>query len=184
MELYIVLFVFVVVAGIFLETSRAPCCVPDACVTSSQECRWGAAEKQQSWGPPTDTAKLSDTCTGCGDLIPWYFSMTLRVKEVWKTVSDCHDLILPLWFAVLLGIELVKKLLRTKPMLELGARLNDIPLPGCSSFPFDSKRYWECYIRHLTLTSYHPVGTCKMGPKSDTATVVNSNLMWVCNINF
>jgi len=76
-----------------------------------------------------------------------------------------------------LGIELVKKLLRTKPMLELGARLNDIPLPGCRSFPFDSKRYWECYIRHLTLTSYHPVGTCKMGPKSDTATVVNSDLM-------
>jgi len=62
-------------------------------------------------------------------------------------------------------------------MLELGARLNDIPLPGCGSFPFDSKRYWECYIRHLTLTSYHPVGTCKMGPKSDTATVVNSDLM-------
>jgi len=75
------------------------------------------------------------------------------------------------------GIELVKKLLRTKPMLELGARLNEIPLPGCSSFPFDSKRYWECYIRHLTLTTYHPVGTCKMGPKSDTAAVVNPNLM-------
>jgi choline dehydrogenase len=78
---------------------------------------------------------------------------------------------------VLSGIEVVKKLLKTKPMLELGARLNDMPLPGCESFPFDSKIYWECYIRHLTLTSYHPVGTCKMGPKSDTGAVVNSYLM-------
>ncbi|GFG36677.1 hypothetical protein Cfor_09408 [Coptotermes formosanus] len=75
------------------------------------------------------------------------------------------------------GIEVVKKLLKTKPMLELGARLNDMPLPGCESFPFDSKRYWDCYIRHLTLTSYHPAGTCKMGPKSDTGAVVNPNLM-------
>ncbi|XP_021933322.1 glucose dehydrogenase [FAD, quinone]-like isoform X2 [Zootermopsis nevadensis] len=75
------------------------------------------------------------------------------------------------------GIELVKKLLRTKPMQEFGARLNDKPLPGCESFPFDSKKYWECYIRHLTLTSYHPAGTCKMGPKSDFGAVVNSNLM-------
>ncbi|XP_023702407.1 glucose dehydrogenase [FAD, quinone] isoform X2 [Cryptotermes secundus] len=75
------------------------------------------------------------------------------------------------------GIELVKKLLRTKPMLELGARLNDKPLPGCESFPFDSKGYWECYIRHLTLTSYHPAGTCRMGPTCDLEAVVNPNLM-------
>jgi choline dehydrogenase len=71
----------------------------------------------------------------------------------------------------------VKKLLRTEPMQKLGARLNDKPLPGCESFPFDTKIYWECYIRHLTLTSYHPAGTCKMGPRSDAGAVVNSNLM-------
>jgi choline dehydrogenase len=62
-------------------------------------------------------------------------------------------------------------------MLELGARLNTKPLPGCESFPFDSKEYWECYIRHLTLTSYHPAGTCRMGPTSDLEAVVNPNLM-------
>lgn len=126
---------------------------------------------------------------------PYTMVLLYDFRESWKCEKQfqientssplpCHDLILSLWFAVLLGIELVKKLLRTKPMLELGARLNDIPLPGCRSFPFDSKSYWECYIRHLTLTSSHQAGTCKMGPKSDTATVVNSNLMWVCNINF
>jgi len=75
MELYIVLFVFVVVEGVLFETSWTARRVPDASIASSQECRWGVVEKQQSWGPPTDTTKLSDTCTGCGDLIPWYFYM-------------------------------------------------------------------------------------------------------------
>jgi choline dehydrogenase len=92
----------------------------------------------------------------------------------WEIVVDTFpDLI----GTTLSGIELVKKLLKTRPMLELGARLNDKPLPGCEPFPFDSKGYWECYIRHLTLTSYHPAGTCRMGPASDLEAVVNPNLM-------
>ncbi|ERL92202.1 hypothetical protein D910_09522 [Dendroctonus ponderosae] len=44
---------------------------------------------------------------------------------------------------------------------------------GCEEFPFDSEKYWECYIRQLTITSYHPVGTCKMGRKEDASTVVD-----------
>ena len=40
---------------------------------------------------------------------------------------------------------------------------------------FASDKYWECYIRHLTLTMYHPVGTCKMGVHEDDS-VVDSKL--------
>lgn len=73
------------------------------------------------------------------------------------------------------GIELIKKLLQTKAMQKLGATLNPDIFPGCEGHRFDTKEYWECYIRHLTLTSYHPVGTCKMGPASDHDRVVETN---------
>lgn len=43
-------------------------------------------------------------------------------------------------------------------------------------FPFDSDNFWWCHIRHMTLTIYHPVGTCKMGRSDDPTTVVNSRL--------
>lgn len=41
--------------------------------------------------------------------------------------------------------------------------------------PF-SDGYIECVIRHWATTVYHPVGTCKMGPGSDPAAVVDARL--------
>ncbi|XP_060521919.1 glucose dehydrogenase [FAD, quinone]-like [Cylas formicarius] len=73
---------------------------------------------------------------------------------------------------LVLGIEKIKQLTRTKEMAELGAKLNSIPFPGCESYEFDSAPYWECYIRRLTVTAYHPVGTCKMGALEDPTSVV------------
>ena len=40
---------------------------------------------------------------------------------------------------------------------------------------FKSDKYWECYVRQLTLTMYHPVGTCKMG-RDPNDSVVDSKL--------
>ncbi|CAG2057554.1 unnamed protein product, partial [Timema podura] len=74
------------------------------------------------------------------------------------------------------GILLIKKLINTPAMQSLGASLNPNIMPGCEQFLFDSEDYWKCYIRHLTLTAYHPVGTCKMGPKSDPSSVVDFDL--------
>ncbi|XP_071444414.1 glucose dehydrogenase [FAD, quinone]-like isoform X2 [Hetaerina americana] len=74
------------------------------------------------------------------------------------------------------GIKIVKNILKTKAMTEFGARLNEMSLTGCDSFEFDSDEYWECYSKHLTLTSYHPVGTCKMGHRSDKTAVVDYQL--------
>lgn len=71
------------------------------------------------------------------------------------------------------GIKLVKKIIATKPMQKLGAKLNARKMPGCEIYRFDSNDYWECYVRHLTLTSYHPCCTCKMGDKFDKRAVVD-----------
>ncbi|CAH0563705.1 unnamed protein product [Brassicogethes aeneus] len=68
------------------------------------------------------------------------------------------------------GIQIVKKFVDAEPMRNLGAELNALPLPGCEHLTFDSEPYWFCYLRHMTYTAYHPVGTCKMG--ADDASVV------------
>lgn len=71
------------------------------------------------------------------------------------------------------GIKIIKEFVKTEPMQELGAKFNTMPFPGCTHHRFDTKLYWDCYIRHLTITSYHPVGTCKMGDDEDS--VINYN---------
>ncbi|GLH04242.1 Glucose dehydrogenase [acceptor] [Gryllus bimaculatus] len=74
------------------------------------------------------------------------------------------------------GIKIVKNLIKTEALQKLGAHLYEKKIPGCEDEKFDSPNYWLCYIKHLTLTSYHPVGTCKMGPQTDRTSVVDSNL--------
>lgn len=73
------------------------------------------------------------------------------------------------------GIKLIQKLIETPPMQKFGAKLNRHKFPGCEHFMFDTDSYWECYVRHLTLTAYHPVGTCKMGHSKDKTSVVDYN---------
>ena len=68
-------------------------------------------------------------------------------------------------------------MLKTETFEEAKLRVSDRLHPICGrDHDSSSDAYWECLIRHLTCTSYHPVGTCKMGPKSDQTAVVDSNL--------
>ncbi|XP_011299806.1 glucose dehydrogenase [FAD, quinone] [Fopius arisanus] len=65
------------------------------------------------------------------------------------------------------GLKFVEELVNTRSMKTLGAEMNRQPFPGCEIYRFGSHKYWECYIRHLTLTSYHPAGTCSIGKVVD-----------------
>ncbi|XP_062715587.1 glucose dehydrogenase [FAD, quinone]-like [Aedes albopictus] len=72
------------------------------------------------------------------------------------------------------GLKILQQMTNQPSMRALGAELNPKPFPGCEQHPFGSDSYWECYIRALTLTIYHPVGTCRMGPEDDPDAVVSN----------
>lgn len=52
--------------------------------------------------------------------------------------------------------------MKTKVLRAYDASVNRKPFPGCENHTFDTKEYWKCYVQHLTLTSYHPIGTCRI----------------------
>lgn len=72
------------------------------------------------------------------------------------------------------GIKIIRRLVKTKAMQNLGARINQRKFPGCDLLEFDSDDYWRCYVKHLTLTGYHPVGTCKMASLEEGGVVDHS----------
>lgn len=71
------------------------------------------------------------------------------------------------------GVKFVVAMSQTTPFHEYDSRLHDIPFPGCASVPRYMDAYWECMIRHYTVTIYHPVGTAKMGSNWDKTAVVD-----------
>ncbi|XP_047529471.1 glucose dehydrogenase [FAD, quinone]-like [Vanessa atalanta] len=72
------------------------------------------------------------------------------------------------------GVHMIRKLIETESLKNIGAHLNNIPFPGCENFEMFSNLYLECYVKHLTLTSYHPVGTCAMGLPETKNSVVDT----------
>lgn len=59
----------------------------------------------------------------------------------------------------------------------IDAKLSTTPFPSCKSYEFRSDEYWECYLRHYTLSTYHQCGTCRMGKFDDEEAVVDSSLL-------
>lgn len=73
------------------------------------------------------------------------------------------------------GLQLVVKFVGTQAMKDIGAYINSTPFPRCENHKLFSYEYWECYIKELTLSTYHPVGTCSMGlPRSKNSVVDHS----------
>ncbi|KZC09316.1 Glucose dehydrogenase [acceptor] [Dufourea novaeangliae] len=87
----------------------------------------------------------------------------LRSKDVHE-----HPIIVPNYFQDPHDLDvLVKKLYRLS---------SSVYIPQCSSLPFPSDDYWRCHVRFFSMTTYHPCGTCKMGPANDSMAVVDSRL--------
>ncbi|XP_008185220.1 glucose dehydrogenase [FAD, quinone]-like [Acyrthosiphon pisum] len=74
------------------------------------------------------------------------------------------------------GIKFVLDLAETDPLHEFDSRLHDVPFPVCSAVPRHSDDFWECMVRHYTVSLNNQAGTAKMGPKWDKTAVVNSQL--------
>ncbi|XP_064468424.1 choline dehydrogenase, mitochondrial-like [Ornithodoros turicata] len=57
---------------------------------------------------------------------------------------------------------------------EYEVELWNISMPGCEGHELYSDEYLKCFVKQLTLSGYHFVGTCKMGNGTDA--VVNHKL--------
>lgn len=73
------------------------------------------------------------------------------------------------------AIKFIHKLENTDIFKSLGIEIKDVNIKGCSNHVYDTDSYWDCYIRHMGMTIYHPVGTVKMG--DDENSVVDFNLL-------
>ncbi|XP_063219270.1 glucose dehydrogenase [FAD, quinone] [Bacillus rossius redtenbacheri] len=74
------------------------------------------------------------------------------------------------------GVKAALAMSRTKAFQRFGSRMHEIPYPGCTHIQMYTDEFWECLIRHYSVTIYHPVGTCKMGPSWDPSAVVDPDL--------
>lgn len=74
------------------------------------------------------------------------------------------------------GAKLAVRTATAKVFRQFNSRLHRISLPNCRDKVFASDEYWECHVRTISMTIYHPVGTCKMGPSWDKDAVVDPRL--------
>ena len=76
--------------------------------------------------------------------------------------------------ALLQGIRTIQKVVSSTVYSNLS--LECPALEARSTYPKDSNEYWRWYIRQVTSTSYHPVGTARMGSTDDDKAVVDERL--------
>eukprot|EP00096_Caligus_rogercresseyi_P014940 TRINITY_DN7397_c0_g1_i1.p1 TRINITY_DN7397_c0_g1~~TRINITY_DN7397_c0_g1_i1.p1 ORF type:complete len:653 (-),score=111.34 TRINITY_DN7397_c0_g1_i1:380-2338(-) len=75
------------------------------------------------------------------------------------------------------GVKFGLAIAQTRGFQKFGSRFWDrIPMPGCEGIPLWTDSYWACLSRQYTTTIYHYSGTAKMGPPSDSGSVVNHEL--------
>ncbi len=74
------------------------------------------------------------------------------------------------------AIRIAQRLGNSSAFRDLGVKMLSISHPDCEEQVYDSDPYWECFVRHMASTVYHPAGTCKMGAADDQSAVVDPEL--------
>jgi choline dehydrogenase-like flavoprotein len=87
-----------------------------------------------------------------------------------KYFSDPEDM-----KTIVEALKITQRMIETEPFRALNAKLFKKP-EECDKPSFKSDKYNECIARTITLTSYSPVGTCRMGSSSSPTSVVDPEL--------
>ena len=75
------------------------------------------------------------------------------------------------------AIKITESLLETETFKEIGAHSDNFKnAEFCNMHEYKSDKFYECLIRNLAHTVYHPTSTCKMGPDTDPDAVVDPTL--------
>src|SRR5262249_4651717 len=86
-----------------------------------------------------------------------------RIDPNW--LSDPADL-----KALVAGLRFLRQVTQTAPFAAM-VRKGALPAPD---LPTDEEL--ACYVRAVTMTNWHPVGTCRMGPDGDPTAVLDAKL--------
>ncbi|OXA54270.1 Glucose dehydrogenase [FAD, quinone] [Folsomia candida] len=75
------------------------------------------------------------------------------------------------------GLKTIVKLYEeTDSFKKFNASLIPNHFPGCENFTLRTDEYYECFVRHFTVTSWHQCCTAKMGRQNDPTAVLDSRL--------
>lgn len=74
------------------------------------------------------------------------------------------------------GLRLTQHFMKTKTFRDHNVEAVPLQISECENFAGESDEFYECYVRYMSNTLYHPTGTAKMGPDSDKGAVVDARL--------
>lgn len=75
------------------------------------------------------------------------------------------------------GIRLTQEFMKTKTFRQHNVEEVKQNIPECNAISDQSSdEYYECIVRHIVSTLFHPAGTAKMGSKNDPTAVVDPRL--------
>ncbi|XP_030761733.1 glucose dehydrogenase [FAD, quinone]-like [Sitophilus oryzae] len=73
------------------------------------------------------------------------------------------------------AVKFIVNLNNTEAFRKHGAQVVAFDYPNCETFKKFSKGWWQCAIRHMSTTVYHPSSTARMG-SDPSVSVINTNL--------